>query len=70
MAQHIALTGEYMTLAQCLKKMALVQSGGETKHFLCTVAITVNGQSEQRRGRKLRVGDLLCIAGYGEYVIV
>jgi S4 domain protein YaaA len=61
--QEIALTSEHITLGQLLKLAGLVDTGGEARAFLETTAVAVNGEPEQRRGRKLRAGDLVEVAG-------
>lgn len=53
----------YITLGQWLKIENYVNSGGEAKHLIHTFSITVNGDSEQRRGRKLYPGDTVVING-------
>jgi len=58
---NVEIRDTFITMAQFLKKANLVSSGGETKHFLATVEITVNGVSEQRRGKKLVPGDVIRI---------
>jgi S4 domain protein YaaA len=50
---------EYITLGQLLKAANLVGTGGEVKPFLAAGGITVNGEDENRRGKKLRPGDLI-----------
>jgi S4 domain protein YaaA len=60
---------DYMTLGQLLKVTGAIQSGGEAKHYLQDNEVTVNAQSESRRGKKLRSGDQIKIAGMGEFVI-
>lgn len=59
----VHIKGEYITLAQLLKKLDCISSGGESRFFLQENLVTVNGQREDRRGRKLYVGDRLTIAG-------
>jgi len=59
----IAIRDEYITLAQALKMAGIVGSGGEAKYYLMDNAVEVNGEAEQRRGRKLRPGDLIRAAG-------
>jgi len=61
--QLIPITGEYITLAQLLKKLNYIASGGESRFFLQTHNILVNGVPEQRRGRKLYTGDSISIDG-------
>lgn len=65
MDKTITFSGEYVTLGQLIKIEQLVESGGQVKLFLSETAITVNGEPENRRGRKLRHGDLIEITGYG-----
>lgn len=60
---------EYMTLGQLLKVTGAIQSGGEAKLYLQDNKVTVNAQPESRRGKKLRAGDQINIAGTGEFVI-
>ena len=47
----------YIQLGQFMKKIGLVESGGEVKAFLNQNPIQVNQIPEQRRGRKLYPGD-------------
>lgn len=60
---------EYMTLGQLLKVTGAIQSGGEAKLYLLDNEVRVNAQPESRRGKKLREGDQIIIAGTGEFVI-
>ena len=57
----IKITGDYITLGQFLKKTDWIQSGGEAKFAVKELEITVNGEKEDRRGRKLVSGDVICI---------
>ena len=59
----IQIHSEYITLAQLLKSTDLISSGGEAKYFLAEVKVLVNGETEQRRGRKLYPGDTVVISG-------
>ncbi len=60
----VPFTGEYITLGQLLKKVGLIDFGGEEKAFLANNTVYVNGASENRRGRKLRDGDIVIVLGY------
>ena len=44
-------------LGQLLKAAGLVDSGGEAKAILAAGEVTVNGETETRRGRQLHAGD-------------
>ena len=65
----ITITTEYITLGQFLKLARIIQNGGDAKIFLLTTSVQVNGELEQRRGRKLRPYDIVKVNGR-EYEIV
>ena len=50
---------EYIELLQLLKATSIVMSGGEAKILVDDGYVTVNGEIEHRRRRKLRVGDVV-----------
>ncbi|MBX9569026.1 MAG: RNA-binding S4 domain-containing protein [Candidatus Obscuribacterales bacterium] len=50
---------DFIQLDQFLKHQNLVGSGGEAKHFIRDGNVSVNGELETRRGRKLRNGDVV-----------
>jgi ribosome-associated protein len=52
-----ALRGDHITLDALLKATGLAGSGGEAKIRIAAGEVRVNGETEQRRGRKLRAGD-------------
>jgi ribosome-associated protein len=60
---ELALRGEYITLDALLKATGLCASGGDAKALIVSGGVTVNGEPELRRGRKLRAGDALQVAG-------
>ena len=64
----IKITTEFITLQQLLKMENIISSGGESKYYLAEHEVYVNGELEQRRGRKLRVNDKILIKGQ-EYII-
>ncbi|MBO4107106.1 S4 domain-containing protein YaaA [Streptococcus suis] len=51
------LFDDYITLQSLLKTTGLLHSGGAIKSFLAENKVLVNGQEENRRGKKLRVGN-------------
>ena len=65
----IKIRTDYITLGQMLKIGECIDSGGQAKLFLANYAITVNGESEQRRGRKLYPGDVVVVTGFGSFQI-
>jgi ribosome-associated protein len=56
---QFTLRGEHITLDALLKATGLVASGGEAKAQIVDGRVEVNGEVEQRRGRKLRAGDVV-----------
>ena len=50
-------------LGQLLKLADLVESGAEGKDVLLSGAVRVNGEPEERRGRRLRRGDVVSVDG-------
>lgn len=64
--RQFAIRGEYVTLGQLVKLIGPVQSGGEAKSYLTDAQILVNGEPENRRGRKLRPGDVVFLPGLGK----
>lgn len=61
--QIIYLREEYIKLGQALKAAALVESGVEAKEVIQEGLISVNGEVDTRRGRKLYAGDIVSFDG-------
>ena len=59
-----ALRGEHITLDALLKATGLAHSGGGAKVLIAEGQVLVNGEVETRRGRKLRAGDAVQLAGH------
>lgn len=69
MRKKVLINGEYITLGQFLKLADIIDSGGMAKWFLSEYIIFVNGEEDNRRGRKLRSGDQVEIPDFGAFVI-
>lgn len=67
---QIKITDEFVTLGQFLKLADIISSGGQAKWFLQEYEVYVNDELENRRGRKLYVGDEVAIPGEGDFEIV
>jgi len=50
-----------MKLDQFLKWKGIVSTGGEAKYLITMGRVWVNGAVELRRGRKLCLGDIVCL---------
>ncbi|QFT87075.1 hypothetical protein FIU87_00015 [Bacillus sp. THAF10] len=68
--KEVQISTETITLGQFLKLADIIQSGGMAKWFLQEHDITVNGEAENRRGRKLKVEDVIEVEGFGSYLVV
>lgn len=64
----VKITTEYITLQQLLKMENIISSGGAAKYYLVENKVYVNGELEQRRGRKLYSKDQIKV-GKDEFVI-
>ncbi|QQZ09455.1 S4 domain-containing protein YaaA [Heyndrickxia vini] len=69
MEKNVSIETEIITLGQFLKLAEVIQSGGMAKWFLSEHDVFVNGEQDQRRGRKLSVGDRIEIPSVGNFVI-
>jgi ribosome-associated protein len=70
MPTQIKIETEFITMGQFLKLADVIQTGGMAKWFLSENSIFVNGEQDQRRGRKLYPADKVKIPGFGEFLIV
>lgn len=59
----IKLREEYIKLGQALKAAGLVSSGIEAKEVILDGLVTVNGEIDTRRGKKLYDGDMVSFNG-------
>ena len=55
---EITIRDEYIKLGQALKLAGLVGSGVEAKMLIQDGLVSVNGEVDTRRGRKLYPGDV------------
>lgn len=65
----IKITTEFITLGQFLKHANVIQSGGMAKVFLNEHEVYINGVLDQRRGRKVRIGDQVDIPHIGTFFV-
>lgn len=68
--EEIRFDSEFITLGQLLKMTDTISSGGMAKWFLSENLVYVNGEVDQRRGRKLRNKDIVNIPGVGRFQLV
>ena len=51
------IRGDTIRLGQLLKLAGVAAGGGEVKSLLANTGVSVNGETESRRGRQLHPGD-------------
>lgn len=61
--QEITIRDEYIKLGQALKLAGLAGSGVEAKILIQEGLVMVNGEVDDRRGRKLYPGDVFSLNG-------
>ena len=57
MNREITISDEFIRIGQALKLAGIAQTGIEAKIMVTSGGVKVNGETETRRGRKLRDGD-------------
>ncbi|MGV0718428.1 RNA-binding S4 domain-containing protein [Mycolicibacterium sp. XJ662] len=66
---EVAITDDTIRLGQFLKLAGLIDSGADAKAVIANGLVSVNGEVEQRRGRKLSAGDEVSLAGRAAVVV-
>ena len=61
--RDVTIRGEDIRLGQLLKLAGMADSGGDAKALLASGEVSVNGEPEERRGRRLTRGDVVSAAG-------
>ena len=61
--EEIFIKDEFIKLGQALKLAGLAGSGVDAKFMIEDGIVTVNGEVELRRGKKLRPGDVIGLDG-------
>ena len=54
----ITIRDEFIRLGQAMKLAGLVDNGSQAKEVIQNGEVSVNGETDPRRGRKLRDGDV------------
>ncbi|MGR5846756.1 S4 domain-containing protein YaaA [Streptococcus pneumoniae] len=61
---------EFITLQALLKELGIIHSGGAIKSFLADHLVYFNGELENRRGKKVRIGDSIDIPDMKIHIIL
>ncbi|GAE34406.1 S4 domain-containing protein YaaA [Halalkalibacter akibai] len=67
---QIVISTAYITLGQLLKEVGIIDTGGMAKWYLSEHIVYVNGEEENRRGKKLVPGDEITLVDGTVYQIV
>lgn len=62
--EYITIKDEFIKLGQAMKLAGLVGSGIDAKMVIQNGEVTVNGEVDERRGRKLYPGDVFEYDGH------
>ncbi|MCB1039145.1 MAG: RNA-binding S4 domain-containing protein, partial [Acidimicrobiales bacterium] len=66
--RSVEIRDDVIRLGQLLQLAGIVDSGSDAKLLLAGGEVLVNGEPEERRGRQLRVGDI--VEALGAQVVV
>lgn len=67
--KEIPIKTEFIKLNQFLKWCGAAESGAEANHLILEGKVKVNGEVEQRRGRKLYPGDIIEVSEYERFLV-
>ncbi|WP_100405887.1 S4 domain-containing protein YaaA [Bacillus solitudinis] len=68
--EQLTISTAYITLGQVLKEVGAIDTGGMAKWYLAEHEVFINGELENRRGKKLVPGDQIKLADETEFEIV
>ena len=66
---EVSIRDECIRLGQAMKLAGILDSGSDIKYEILDGKVQVNGETEERRGRKLHKGDVFRYGGR-DYKIV
>ena len=67
--KQITIDRPFITLGQLLKEEGIIPTGGAAKWYLKENQVLVNGEPDDRRGRKLYLDDQVVLPDYPTLVI-
>lgn len=70
MHEKVEITTDMIPLGQFLKLANVLDTGGMAKWFLQEHTVYVNDEKENRRGKKLKPGDIVEVEGVGSFEVV
>lgn len=70
MKKTVEIETEFITLGQLLKHIDIISSGGMAKWYLSEHAVFLDGEIENRRGKKIFPGSQVDIPDEGTFFII
>lgn len=67
--KKVKISTEFIKLDQLLKYAEISQSGGESKVFIKSEEVKVNGKIATERGKKIRPGDIVEVEGFNKFIV-
>lgn len=67
--REVKIKTEFIKLDQLLKYAEISQSGGESKVYIKSEEVRLNGNIETQRGKKIRPGDLIEVEGFEAFTV-
>ncbi|MCR2762078.1 RNA-binding S4 domain-containing protein [Microbacterium sp. zg.B48] len=61
--EDVPIGGDVIRLGQFLKFAGILDSGGDVKEAIIDGYVSVNGEVDRRRGRQLKLGDIVGFEG-------
>ncbi len=69
MMNEVSIRTEYIKLDTFMKLANCISTGGSAKMLIADGMVKVNGENEERRGRKLYPGDTVEVEGEGSFKV-
>ncbi len=68
--REVEIRTEFIKLDQLLKFAGITQTGGESKILIKEGLVSVNGQTVEERGKKIRKGDIIEIKDTDKFIVI
>lgn len=66
---RVQIFGEFIKLGQLIKKLNIIDTGGQAKHFIETHDIVIKGRENLKRNSKIWVGTTIWIDDEVYYIV-
>lgn len=65
----VKIIGDYIKLGQLIKKLNIIDTGGQSKYFIANHDIKVEGRNNLKRSSKIFVGTTIWIDDNVYYIV-